>query len=157
MDAQPSSSVSTDLRGARVSTMRISRGLLVIGSTIAALTLASGLGWAARPVMYRDAVVAALDQLRIAHTKVEVRAICWPEPACIVTTKTQTFTVAIIHENHASYGRVTCYDRGGNCYLYLRDLGIERVPLRDVLGARLLPRWLAQLGEDTAAWIHRWL
>jgi hypothetical protein len=58
--------------------------------------------------------------------------------------------------NRASYGRVTCYDRGGDCYLDLLDLGVERAPLRDVRGVRLLPTWLAQLAENVAAWVRGW-
>jgi hypothetical protein len=129
---------------------------LGMGSIIATMTIAAVVGWAARPLTYREAVSMVLDQLHIAHTEVAVRAICQPDPACIVTTNTQTFIVSVMNDDQERDGRVACYDGGGDCYLYLRDLGVERVPLRDVLGVRLLPRWLGQRAEDLTAWMYRW-
>ncbi len=129
---------------------------LGLGMAGTAIAIAGGLGWTMRPATYRDAVVAELNQLRIAHAEVELRAICVPDPACIITTSTKAFAVIVIHRDRASYGRVTCYDRGGDCYLDLLNLGIRNVALRDVRGVRVLPKRLAQLAEHIAARVRGW-
>jgi hypothetical protein len=105
----------------------------------------------ARPATYRDAVVEALDQRRVAYTDVNVHDICLPDPGCVITDPTRTFAAVLVLHDSASYGQITCYDRRGDCYLDLAALGIFRAPLHDPRGVRLLPKPVARVVEYIAA------
>ena len=139
--------------------------IMGLGAACVALALAGGYAWAARPETYHDAVSEALDQRRVAHTGLEVREICLPDPQCIVGDGTRTYAAVVVRGGAASYGLITCYDRRGDCYLDLAALGIHRAPLRDLRSVRFAPRqvvleiarivgWLraaAQLGYERSA------
>jgi len=128
-------------------------GLGVAGVSLA---IAGGYTWADRPSTYRDAVIEALDQRRVAYTAIEVREICLPDPSCIVADGTRTFAMVEVHRDAASYGQITCYDRRGDCYLDLAAIGIHHAPLRELQGVRFLAKPLARLWERGAAWVRGW-
>lgn len=53
----------------------------------------------------------------------------------------------IVYRDTVGYGRVTCYDQRGDCYLNLATLGIVRAPLRDMRGMRMLPKPLVRVTD----------
>jgi hypothetical protein len=132
---------------------------LISGAAVAAIALTLGIGvqWAARPESYHDAVREALDQRHIAYTGLEVREICLPDPSCVIRDGTRTFAAVMIHSGTASTGQISCYDRRGDCYLDLLELGIRRAPLNDLRGVRMLPKPLARVWEFGAVWLRGWL
>jgi hypothetical protein len=127
------------------------RNWLVLGIGLVSITfvVAGVFAWASRPDTYRDAVGEALVQHQIAYTDLDVREICQPDPSCIVGDGTRTYQTVMVYRDTISYGRVTCYDRRGDCYLNLATFGIAQAPLRDLRGVRMLPRGLAQVVEHT--------
>jgi hypothetical protein len=56
-----------------------------------------------------------------------------------------------VYRDTVSYGRVTCYDQRGDCYLDLATLGIVREPLHDLRGVRFLPKPLTRVAERILA------
>ncbi|HEU5098470.1 MAG TPA: hypothetical protein VFU22_05595 [Roseiflexaceae bacterium] len=101
----------------------------------------------------------ALDRHHIAYSGLDVREICLPDPHCIIGDGTRTFSTVVIgrvtvHGAETYHGQLTCYDRRGDCYLYLPALGIQRMPLRNLRGVRRLPRPLAQLWQRGVAWVR---
>ena len=120
---------------------------LGLGVVVAAVTLAAGYHVAASTATYREAVTEVLTQRQIAYTDLDIREICLPDPTCIIRDSTRTYHAVMVHHDSVSYGRVTCYDQGGDCYLDLASLGIVREPLRDLRGVRLLPKPRVRISE----------
>jgi hypothetical protein len=136
------------------------RNWLIFGFGVAgaALALTGAYAWEVRPDTYQDAVRQVLEQQHIAYTELEVRGICLPDPKCIINSNgTRTYATVAVRGSVVSSGHITCYDRRGDCYLDLPSLGIQRAPLRDLRGVRLLPKPLAQVWERGAAWVRGWL
>jgi hypothetical protein len=127
---------------------------LGLGVVVAAVTIAAGYQVAASPATYDQAVAEVLAQRQIVHTRLEVREICLPDPKCIIRDNTRTYHAVMIYHDTVSYGRVTCYDQRGNCYLDLATLGIVRAPLRDLRGVRVLPKPLVRVVEHVLARIQ---
>jgi len=134
------------------------RSWLAFGMSLVGITLAvaGAFAWASRPYTYRDAVSEALDRRRVAYTGLEVLEICLPDPHCLIGDGTRTFAAVVVYGGTTSHGQITCYDRRGDCYLDLPAWDIQRIPLRDLRGVRLLPRTLARLWERSAAWLRGW-
>jgi hypothetical protein len=118
---------------------------------VAAVTLAAGYQVAAYPATYREAVTEVLAQRQVAYSRLEVREICLPDPNCIIRDSTRTHQAVTVYRDTISYGRVTCYDQRGDCYLDLASLGIVRAPLRDLRGVRMLPKPLMRVVEHILA------
>ena len=115
--------------------------------------------WVARPATYRDAVGEMLDRCQIAYTGLDVREICLPDPHCIISDCTRTFSTVVIalvktQGSAATSGQLTCYDRRGDCYLDVAALGIQRAPLRDLRGVRWLPRQVVQEIARITGWLR---
>ena len=129
------------------------RHWLALGFAVAgvAVALAGAYQWTTRPATYREAVIEALKGRQVAYPDVEVHAVCLPDPNCVITDPTRTFATVVVRHDHASYGRITCYDRCSDCYLELAPLGIWRAPLRDLRGVRRLPKPLARVAEQFVA------
>jgi hypothetical protein len=129
------------------------RHWLALGFAITgvAVALAGMYQWTTRPANYREAVVEALEGRQVADPDVEVHAICLPDPNCVISDPTRTFATVVVRHERASYGRITCYDRCGDCYLDLASMGIWRAPLRDLRGVRILPKPLARVTEQIVA------
>jgi hypothetical protein len=125
-------------------------GISVVG---AALALTGVYVWTVRPDTYHDAVREALDRRHVAYTGLEVRAICLPDPDCIIGDGTRTFAAVVVHGNTASSGQITCYDRRGDCYLDLPSLGIQRAPLRDLRGVRWMPKQVVREVARMVGWL----
>jgi hypothetical protein len=106
---------------------------------------------AASPATYREAVREVLAQRQIAYTDLDVREICVPDPTCIFRDSTRTYYAVMVHRDTVSYGRVTCYDQRGDCYLDLASFGIVRAPLRDLRGVRVLSKQLVRVAERILA------
>ena len=66
-----------------------------------------------------------LAQRQVAYTGVEVREICLPDPSCFIHDSTRTYHAVMVYRDTVSYGRVTCYDQRGDCYL---DLAASNFP-----------------------------
>ena len=81
----------------------------------------SGGGWIAT---YREAVIVVLAQRQVADTDVDAREICLPVPSCIIRDSTRTYHAVMVCRDIVSYGRATCYDQRGDCYLGLATFGI---------------------------------
>jgi hypothetical protein len=129
------------------------RHWLGLGFAIAsvALALAGMYQWTRRPATYREALIEALEERQVAYTDAEVREVCLPDPNCVITDPTRTFAMVVVRRDRASYGRITCYDQCGDCYLDLAPMRIWRAPLRDLRGVRLLPKPLARAAEQIVA------
>jgi len=129
------------------------RHWLALGFAIAgvAVALAGAYHWTPGPATYREAVIEALEGRQVAYTDVEVHEVCLPDPNCVITDPMRTFGTVVVRRDRASYGRICCYDRRGDCYLDLASLGIWRAPLRDLRGVRLLPKPLARVAEQIVA------
>jgi hypothetical protein len=123
-------------------------GLAVV---VAAVTLAAGYHVAASPATYREAVIEVLAQRKIAYIDLDIREICVPDPTCIIRDSTRTYHAVMVYRDTVSYGRVTCYDQRGDCYLDLASLGIAQAPLRDLRGVRVLPKQLVRVAERILA------
>ena len=117
----------------------------------AAVALVGAYQWTTRPATYREAVIEALEGGQVAYPDVEVHEVCLPDPNCIITDPTHTFAMVLVRRDRASYGRITCYDRRGDCYLDLAPMGIWRAPLRDLRGVRRLPKPLVRVTEQIVA------
>jgi hypothetical protein len=126
------------------------RHWLALGFAIAgvAVALAGAYQLTTRPATYREAVIEALKGRQVAYLDVEVHEVCLPDPTCVITDPTRTFATVVVRRDRASYGRITCYDRSGDCYLDLAPMGIWRAPLRDLRGVRLLPKPLVRVTEQ---------
>jgi hypothetical protein len=129
------------------------RHWLALGFAIAgvAVALAGAYQWTTRPATYREAVIEALEGRQVAYPDVEVHEVCLPDPTCVITDPTRTFATVVVRRDRASYGRITCYDRCGDCYLDLAPMGIWRAPLRDLRGVPLLPKPLVRVTEQIVA------
>ena len=129
------------------------RHWLTLGFAIVsvAVALAGVYHWAMNPATYREAVIEALEGRQVAYPDVEVREVCLPDPNCVITDPTRTFGMVVVRRDRTSYGRITCYDRRGDCYLDLAPMRIWRAPLRDLRGVRLLPKPLARVAEQVVA------
>ena len=129
------------------------RHWLALGFAIAgvAVALAGAYHWTPGPATYREAVIEALEGRQVAYTDVEVHEVCLPDPNCVITDPMRTFGTVVVRRDSASYGRISCDDRRGDCYLDLASLGIWRAPLRDLRGVRLLPKPLARVAEQIVA------
>jgi hypothetical protein len=124
---------------------------LGLGVMVAAVTLAAGYQLVASPATYRQAVTEVLAQHQVAYTDLDIREICLPDPSCIIRDSTPTYQAVTVYRDSVSYGQITCYDQGGDCYLDLVALGIRRAPLRDLRGVRMLPKPLVQVAEHILA------
>jgi hypothetical protein len=124
---------------------------LGLGVVVAAVALAGGYQWAASPTTYREAAQEVLAQRQIAYIDLDVREICVPDPSCIIRDSTRTYHAVMVYRDTVSYGRVTCYDQGGDCYLDLATFGIVRAPLRDLRGVRMLPKPLVRVAQHILA------
>jgi hypothetical protein len=122
---------------------------LALGVGLVAVILASSYAWSDRPETYRDAVIQTLDGRGVAYTGLEIYEVCRPDPNCIADLRTFP---TVVYRDTASYGQVTCYDRGGDCYLDIASLGIWRAQLPDLRGVRLLPKPLVRLTEHILAY-----
>jgi hypothetical protein len=120
---------------------------LGLGVVVATVTLAAGYQVAASPTTYDQAVTEVLVQRQIAYIDLDIRQICVPDPTCIIGDSTRTYHAVMVYHDTVSYGRVTCYDQRGDCYLDLATLGIVREPLRDLRGVRMLPKPLVRVAE----------
>ena len=125
-----------------------------LGVMVAAMTVAGGYWWVTIPTTYSEAVIEVLASRQVAFTDLEIRDICLPDPGCIVLDSTRTYHAVIVYHDTVSYGRVTCDNHGGDCYLDLATLGIVHAPLRDLRRVRLLPKPLMEIGELILAHIR---
>ena len=127
------------------------RTWLAIGMSLMGVTLglAGVFAWASRPTTYRDAVIEVLAQHEIIYTDLDVHKRCLLHPnnrsRCI-----RTYHTVVVYRDSANYGQLTCFDREGDCYLDSVSLGIQRAPVRDPQGVRLLPKPLSLLVEKIA-------
>ena len=121
------------------------------GVVVAAVSLAAGYQWAASPATYRAAVSEVLAQRQVSYTDLDIHEICLPDPSCIVRDSTRTYQAVTVYRDTVSYGQITCYDQGSDCYLDLATLGIVRVPLHDLRGVRMLPKPLVRVAEHILA------
>src|SRR5262245_7702640 len=125
-------------------------GLGVVG---AAVTVAAGYQVAASPATYREAVAEVLAQRQVAYAQLEIHEISPPDSNWIMRGSSLTYHAVMVYRDSVSYGRVTCYDEGSDCYLDLATLGIVRVPLLD-LRVRLLPKPLVRVAEHILAHVR---
>ena len=121
---------------------------------VGAVTLAVGYEFATRSATYGEAVTEVLAERQIAYTDLDVREICLPDPSCIIRDGTRTYHAVMVYHDTVSYGRVTCYDQRGDCYLDLVALGIVRAPLHDLRGVRVLPKPLMHVTYYILAYIR---
>jgi hypothetical protein len=125
-------------------------GMSVVG---AALALTGVYARGVRPYTYDDAVREALDRRHIAYTALDIRAICLPDPDCIIGDGTRTFVAVVVHGSAARAGQITCCDRRGDCYLDLPSLDIQRAPLRDLRGVRWMPKQVVREVARIVGWL----
>jgi hypothetical protein len=104
---------------------------------VTSLTLLAGYQWARLPATYEQAVAEVLERRKLPFASLEVHTLCLPDPSCTIHNGAQISMVVLIYHARVSYGRVTCYNRGGNCYLDSATLNITRAPLRDLRRVRL--------------------
>jgi hypothetical protein len=127
---------------------------LGLGVMVAAVSLAAGYGLAARPATYRQAVAELLAQHQVIYTELDVRESCLPDPDCVLRYGTRTYLAVTVYRDTVSYGRITCSEQRGDCYLDLATLGIVREPLRDLRGVRMLPKQLMRVAEHLLAHVR---
>ena len=126
---------------------------LGLGVVVAAVTLMGGYQWAIRPATYREAVIEVRAQRQIISTDLDVREHCVSHPHYL-SSCVRTYHAVLVYRDRRSYGRVSCYDQRGDCYLDLANLGIVRAPLCDLRGVRMLLQPLVRVAEHILAHIR---